>query len=491
MTPAHDNTPQTDSRRPHGRWWLSLIVVPLSACVAVTQSNVDISKLASRWHATLPHSGSTAQLVDWWSSFDDPALSELLRTAEANSPTLESAVAEIEEARATMASSKADYFPSLTGSGSDDRSGTRGSRANRVSPSTTGTGELDASWELDFFGKTRNTVEAARQRVAEETADWYDARVTLAAEVADDYVQYRACRQLQGIYAAELVSQRDTVKATEASAASGLKSTSDLALIRASAASTSSSLKSQEADCEVLIKSITELVAVDEGKVRDILKKSSSRIPRPAKLSVDAIPANVIRQRPDVNALEKEVAASLADIGTAKADLYPSFSLSGTLTASHSTSTGTSLPWSFGPSVSIPIFDGGSLRATVKYKEAAYKAAVASYKSGVLSAINAVETAMVNVNSTERQIGDAVVAAKNYRAYFKAIDTNWKAGGASVLDREDARRELQAAELTLVENQRDAVRDWITLYKAMGGGWTPNASGGVMPSDVSAKGVKQ
>lgn len=98
---------------------------------------------------------------------------------------------------------------------------------------------------------------------------------------------------------------------------------------------------------------------------------------------------------------------------------------------------------------------------------------------------------MVNVDSTERQIGDVVVAAKNYRAYFIAIDTNWKAGGASVLDREDARRELQAAELTLVENQRDAVRDWITLYKAMGGGWTPNATGGVMASDVDAKGVKQ
>lgn len=152
MTPAHDNALQPNNKL-HGKWWLSLIVVPLSACVAVTQSNVDISKLANRWHATLPHSGSTAQLVDWWNTFNDPALSELLRTAEANSPTLESAVAEIEEARATLASSKADYFPSLTGSGSDDRSGTRGSKANRVAPSSTGTGELDASWELDFSAR--------------------------------------------------------------------------------------------------------------------------------------------------------------------------------------------------------------------------------------------------------------------------------------------------------------------------------------------------
>lgn len=463
-----------DARTFLRRLWLGLIFSSLSACVAIDQTSFDVSALASGWHATLPHYGSSTSLVDWWSSFKDPDLTELLRTAEANSPTLESASANIEEARATLASSRSSLLPSLTGSGSYGRSGTQGSSTSRIGPTTTASGSLDASWELDIFGKTRNTVEAARQRVVEEKSDWYDARVTLAGEVADDYVQYKACRRLQNIYAVELVSQHNTIKATQVATASGLKSFSDLALVKASAATTSSSLKSQQASCEILIKSVTELAAINEDKVRDILTKSSSRIPRPARVSVDAIPANVIRQRPDVDALEKEVAASLADIRTAKADLYPSFSLSGSITASHSTATGAAFPWSLGPAVSIPIFDGGELLAAVKSKNSTYKAAVANYRSGVLTAINDVETAMVNVDSEEREIGDAAVAAKNYRDYFNAIYANWQAGGASVLDMEEARRDLESAELTLVENQRDAVRDWIALYKAVGGGWGPS-----------------
>jgi len=96
---------------------------------------------------------------------------------------------------------------------------------------------------------------------------------------------------------------------------------------------------------------------------------------------------------------------------------------------------------------------------------------VAAYKSGVLSAIAEVETALVRIDSTRRRIGDASGAASNYRAYFNAIDANWKAGGVSLLDREEARRSAQSAEITLIEIRRDAVRYWIALYKALGGGW--------------------
>ncbi|MER9634336.1 TolC family protein [Mesorhizobium sp. M0228] len=101
---------------------------------------------------------------------------------------------------------------------------------------------------------------------------------------------------------------------------------------------------------------------------------------------------------------------------------------------------------------------------------------MAAYKSGVLDAVAEVETALVRIDSTRRQIGDASVAARNYRAYFKAVDSNWKAGGASLLDREEARRSAQSAEVSLIEIRRDSVRYWIALYKALGGGWDASAS---------------
>mgnify|MGYP000288189135 CR=1 FL=1 len=443
----------------------------LTGCASFAElRSVDV-RVADLWHATLPHDGRTSDLLSWWSTFNDPSMSSLIGYAQVESPSLASAAADIEKARATLASAQSSLFPSFDGSGSVTRSGTGGDAANRVAASTTSTGGLDASWEIDLFGKNRQTSEAARLRIHEEIANWHDARVSLAAEVADYYVQYRACVQLENAYRVELVSQRETIRATETAAASGLTSTSDLALARASAASSSSTLTLQHAECEILVKSLAELTGGDEPRVRQLLAKGKSGIPAPKSLRIAAVPAQALRQRPDIGALELAIAAAVADVGAAKADLYPSLTLDGSVTISSSTLTGHSAPWSFGPALSIPLFDGGSRRAAVKSAIADYDTALASYKSGVLSAVSEVETALVRVDSTRRRIGDASEAARNYRSYFNSIDANWRAGGASLLDREEARRSAQSAEITLIEIRRDAVRYWIALYKALGGGW--------------------
>ena len=462
-------------RRPSG---LSALAACLMAAGCTTMADVPTldARIAAAWHATLPHGGSTTDLVSWWSTFNDPSLTTLIGYAEAENPSLESAAADIEKARATLASAHAGLQPELDGSGSLSRSGTGGETDNRVAASTTKSGGLDASWELDLFGKARSESEAARQRVGEQIANWHDARVSLAAEVADYYVQYRACRRIEKSYAVELTSQKETIRATETAAASGLTSSADLALARASAASSSSTLIAQRAECEVLVKSLAQVTGGDEPRVRQLLASGKARLPAPKAFALKAVPATTLRQRPDINALELEVAASLADLGAAKADLYPSLSLSGSLTVSSASLTGTSVPWSFGPALSVPLFDGGSRRAAVKSALADYNAAVADYRSGVLDAVSEIETALVRVDSTRRQIADAGVAARNYRSYFNSIDSNWKAGGASLLDREDARRSAQSAEISLIETERDAVRYWIELYKALGGGWETTAA---------------
>ncbi|WP_292529353.1 TolC family protein, partial [Mesorhizobium sp.] len=187
----------------------------------------------------MPHGGKTSSLVSWWSTFNDPSLTSLIGYAEEENPSLASAAADIEKARATLASARASLFPGLDGSASVTRSGTDGDAYNRIAASTTSSGGLDASWEIDLFGKTRQKSEAAQLRVHEQIANWHEARVSLAAEVADYYVQYRACRQLENAYSVELASQRETIRATETAATSGLTSTADLALARASAASSS------------------------------------------------------------------------------------------------------------------------------------------------------------------------------------------------------------------------------------------------------------
>ncbi len=447
------------------------ISLVLSGCASFQELRPSDLKVADTWHATLPHAGKASNMASWWSTFNDASLNGLLAAAQQENPDLASAIADIEKARATLASARASLFPGLDGAAAVTRSGTDGSTANRIAASTASSAGLDASWEIDLFGKNRQKSEAARLRVHEQLANWHEARVSLAAEVADYYVQYRACRQLENAYSVELTSQRETIRATETAQSSGFTSQADLALARASAASSSSSLTAQRAECEVLIKSLAQLTGGDEARVRRLLTKGTAVVPTPKNLRIASVPADALRQRPDIAALELEMAALTADVGAAKADLYPSLSLAGSITISSATVTGTSVPWSFGPALSIPVFDGGSRRAAVKGAIADYDKAVASYKSGVLSAVAEIETALVRIDSARRRIGDATTAARNYRAYFNSIDSNWRAGGASLLDREQARRSAQSAEITLIEIRRDAVRYWIALYKALGGSW--------------------
>ncbi|TGQ04850.1 MULTISPECIES: efflux transporter outer membrane subunit [unclassified Mesorhizobium] len=463
--------------------------VAAASCLLVTGCTTNFAlqppgvKVAKVWHATVPHGGRTGDLLSWWSTFSDRSLRGLLAASQSSSPSLESALAEIESARATLVTAQASLSPALTGAGAITRSATGGSEANKVPPATTASASLDASWEIDLFGKARQKSEAARLRVEQRVADWHGARVSLAAEVADYYIQYRACRELERTYAAELVSQRETIRAMQTAESSGFASSADLALAGAGAATSAATLTAQRAECEVLIKSIARLAGGDEPRARSLLAMGKPGIPTPKAFRIAAVPAEALRQRPDINALELEVAASLAEIGAAKADLYPSLSLGGSLTIGSSSLTGAAVPWSFGPALSIPLFDGGTRRAAVGSAAAAHNAAVATYKSGVLSAIAEVETVLVRIESTRRQIGDAATAARSYRAYFKAVDANWRAGGVSLLDREEARRSAQAAEVSLIETRRDAARYWIALYKALGGGWNDPRSVEATPEE--------
>ena len=444
----------------------------LSGCTSLGALKPLTPTVASFWHATLPHGDRSSDLLEWWASFKDPSLEALLQMADRENPTVQEAVANIDKARATLDSTRSGLLPSLDSSGSASREGNRGDASNKLTAGTTKSGGLDASWELDLFGKTKQEVRAAASRAEGEVWSWHDALVSIAAEVGDDYVQYRACRELEHLYRDELASQRETIRATERSAQSGFTSMGDLALARASAASSSSSLTAQRGECEILVKSLAQLTGGDETTVRRLLDQGKRSIPQPSAVRIASVPAEVLRQRPDVNALEAELAATIADVGAAKADLYPSLSLTGSISISQSTVTGRSVPWSFGPALSVPLLDGGARRAAVRSAVADYDIAVANYKSGVLTAVAEVETALVRVDTALRRISDAKSAADNYQRYFRTVDENWASGGVSILDREEARRSAQSAAITLIEIRRDAVQYWIALYKALGGGWS-------------------
>lgn len=444
---------------------LALLCVVLAGCMAGAGYVRPTAEAPAAWQAPQPHGGSVGAIDAWWSQFGDPTVARLVELAEADSPSLAQAGAAIEKARAALRSTESGLLPSLTGGASATRSDQTGAVV------TTRNRAADASWEIDLFGKTRRQAQAADARVEARIGDWHDARVSLAAEVADTYVQYRACGLLVDAYQRELTSMRATDKATSDLVRAGFSATSDASLSGASVASTASTLVAQQAECELLVKSLVALTGQDEAALRVLLAQGKAALPQPAALDVAAVPADVLRQRPDLAALEREVAATSAEIGAARADLYPSLSLSGSISVSASDLASGATTWSFGPSLSIPLFDGGRRRAAVASAEASYDAAFAAWRQGVRTAIKEVEQALVALDRTARQAEQATRATRDYQSYLRATEAKWRAGMDNLLTLEQARRSALSAEVQELTLQRERVQAWISLYKALGGGW--------------------
>ncbi len=463
----------------------AVAVCALSACATGRLQESPQPAAPPDWQAALPHGGRTDDLRQWWSQFNDPLLGELITQAERNSPTLTQAWATIEKARATLRSTKADALPSLNAGASVSRSNPLQSGAGTASGTSRSAG-LDASWEIDLFGKVRRNAQASSARVDARTADWHDARVSLSAEVADTVVQIRACKLLTDAYGRDVASTEATEKATARAVQAGMTAPAEGSLARASLASATSSWVQQGAQCELVFKSLVYLTGIDEPSLRRRMAPGEGSVPEPAAIEVKTVPAQVLRQRPDLASLEREVAAAGAEIGAAQADLYPSLSLSGSISVSASSLASPATLWSFGPSLSIPLFDGDRRHAAVDSARASYTSAWAGYQQGVRAAVREVEEALVNLDSAARRAEQAASAATEYRRYFNATETQWRAGRVSQLTLEEARRLALTAEITQTSLQGSRVRSWIALYKALGGGWQPGENA-LSPDALSAQ----
>jgi NodT family efflux transporter outer membrane factor (OMF) lipoprotein len=306
-------------------------------------------------------------------------------------------------------------------------------------------------------------------------------RVSLAAEVAATYVSLRACQALVDVYTQDAGSQKRTAELTQIKAKAGLESSANASLSTASAADASNRLIGQQADCDVLIKTLVALTTLPEAELRPQLVARNAQLPQPAQFRVDAVPAQWLAQRPDVAALEREVLAAAGDVGAAQADRYPRVSLAGTLSVV-SASTGGSgssvngTNWSIGPALSLPVFDAGRRAATVDAAQARYDEARARYEQRVRTAASEVEQALVRLDAALRREADAQQAALGFRQYFEAQQALVDVGAGSLLDLEQARRNALLAAAGLVNVQRERVASWITLYKSLGGGWTPEVA---------------
>ena len=468
---------------------LSLAV--LTGCALQTPPRVVQAPSPAQWFAplpakndsatdaSLPHQGRVTDLTQWWQQQGDALLVELIASAQAVSPSIASARSRIEQARATRVAAGAALGPTLDASASISRSRSQPLGPGGSPLSSTAQAGLNASWEIDVFGGKRATSDAATERMAGAEARWHDARVSVAAEVANQYYSYSTCRALETITRTDAASRQESARLTDLSMKAGFTAPATASLARASAADASARAIEQAARCELNVKALVALSGLQEPDLKKKLALAQVNPAQAAPILIANVPAQALTQRPDVFNAAREVAAASDEIGSLDAERYPRLGLSGSVGRSRVSSGGASsdfTSWSIGPlSLQLPLFDGGRRAADVDAARARYDDAAAAYRSSVRQAVREVEEALVNLQSTAARGIDAQTAVDGYRESFNGTEALYKNGLASLFELEDARRTLLTAQTTQASLAQSRNAAWVSLYRAMGGGWTPDA----------------
>lgn len=442
-----------------------------------------------------------AELASWWSTFGDPKLDELVSRAVAQNLDVETAAARIREARAQERVAGAAAAPAVDATGSVTRQrisehaipvppgsggggGGGGSFGLPGSEFTNWRAGFDASWEIDLFGKTRRSVEAAQARTGAAIWNLRDVQVSIAAEAASAYLRLRTLQQEIAVAEAEVERQQRAAQIVRARVRGGLVTGQDLEQQNSSLNAAKAAIPPLQAEANAQIHKIGVLTGNSPEALIADLSAAGAGSPAPPQVP-PGLPSDLLRRRPDIRAAERSLAAATADIGVATADLYPRFSLSAA-PALVSTALATLLQWgsrSFtaGVSVDWPIFNGGRTRATIDVTNTRQEQALIAYRKTILTALQDVEDALSAVDNDRRQEASLGQALGNAARAEDIARTRYRGGLVSYSDVLQAQANRIALEKQVVETKGALARDTVALYKALGGGWPDLARGGAQP----------
>ena len=450
-------------------------VLTLSGCSSVMPPTRVSAEAPPQWYAPLPHQGSVESLAQWWQQQGDPLLVELIAAAQGASPSISAALARVENARAQQAAAFGALVPNLVA----QVVGNRGVSQPGLPVTNSQQVGLQAAWEIDLVGANRAVNKAAAANVEGSQAQWHDARVSVAAEVANLYYGQANCLKQRALTQRDAASRQETARLTEISAHAGFLAPSVAAMARASAADGNSRLTQQTAQCTLISKALVALTGVAEPELRQKLALAQTRPAQGASISIASVPAQTLAQRPDVFSAERDVMVASAQVGAAVAQRLPRLSLNGNIASTHVTTNGLDTDgttWSFGPlAISLPLFDAGQRAAAVQSAEANYRAVVSTYRARVRNAVREVEEALINLDSSQARARDATVASESYAQTLTATQTRFSQGLASLVELEDARRNALASESALLALDLERSQAWVALYRALGGGFDPKA----------------
>ena len=424
------------------------------------------------WKAATPQDG--ALRGTWWTLFQQPELNAFEAEASASNQNVAVALANFEAARSVVRQVRSQYFPAVSAGPAVTRA--KAAPLHGATPAVTEYAlPLDATWELDVWGRVQNSVQAAALEAQASQADLENMRLTVQAEVAADYFQLRMLDTQKQLLDSAALAYQESLQLTRARYGSGIASDQDVAqaetqlnLTRAQAAD----LGIQRAQFEHALATLMGRPASSFALATNVLAMTPAVIPA-------GVPSQLLERRPDIAAAERRVAAANAQIGVARAASFPTLTLSGAAgyqaTAMKNLLTGPNLFWSVGAALSETLFDAGKRDAVTEQARASYRGTVASYRQTVLGAFQEVEDSLsaLRILSQELQEQDAAVASS--QRYLMLASERYRLGIDSYLN-------VITAQTTLLANQRTAINlrmqqllASVQLIKALGGGWNAHA----------------
>jgi outer membrane protein, multidrug efflux system len=461
----------------------------LGGCARTRPAQPEIIAPPS-WSAAGPEAaqGATGDLSQWWTRLGDPVLSDLIAQALEKNTSLRTARANLREARAERNLAAANRFPTVTGtvSGSGNKSNSSGG-----STGSTVSAELDASWDPDVFGAKRQALRAADADLATTAADLQNTQVALVAEVATDYVDLRSYQARLEIARRNEAGQAETLQLTDWRAQAGLVSSIDVEQARSNLEQTRATIPTLETSAAESKHELSVLLGLAPGALNTRLATIAPIPSAPNSLMV-GIPADTLRQRPDIRAAEQKIVAETARLWQKDAARHPTFSLSGSFileellgeTTVGVITGGTLTPLTAGASatgsglgsITQTFFDRGRIRQQIEIQNAVQEQAVISYESTVLSALQDVENALASFQNSRHRLEALNQASEAARNAAQLAHNRYSAGLIDFQTVLDTERTALTIEDSVAQTQADRTTALIQLYKALGGGWQSDAT---------------
>jgi NodT family efflux transporter outer membrane factor (OMF) lipoprotein len=466
---------------PSNRWRLAALLLgsaALQACAAATSTQTAELATASatadvpgRWSGDFGPTGAAA-LATWWQRYGDPLLTELVDEALAANTDVVGAQAALRQARAIRSGEAATLFPQLGFGLSRQRS-----RTDALGTAEQYDAGVDASWEPDIFGANRSGVRAADADVRSTAADLGNVQVSIAAEVAIAYITLRSEQARLAIARENLAAQLETLQLTEWRVQAGIATSLDAEQARTASEQTRAQLPAFESSLARSRHSLAVLTGKPPADL-DARLAATQPVPQPAGELTLAIPADTLRQRPDVRADEERLRAALARVDAAQAARLPSLNLSGSFGAAGTTlgalTGGGAGVTALLANLTVPLFDGGARRSQVRAQEAAFDQAQASYRASVLGALQEAEDALATLYGDRERLEHLRAAADSAANAWLLAQQRYSSGIIDFQVVLETQRTLLNAQDNVATAEGDLSVDHVRLYKALGGGWEPD-----------------